>query len=317
LIVDEPRPSVILAAKLPDTALSRLEAACRVTAVDPAQAGAANAAALPEAEGIIVSSMRLDAGFFEAAPKLRVVSTVSVGVDHIDLAAAARHGVVVTITPVLSDAVADLVLGLVIMLARRLPDSARLAASGHWRDAPLGHDLAGKRVLLVGFGRIGHEVARRLLASKMAVAYFDERAAPVPMEGVTRESDLLSALGSADFVSLHVDLNPNTHHLIGAAELAAMKPTAFLINTARGAVVDQTALRTALSEGRIAGAGLDVLEEEPPPLTEPLLHERRAIVLPHIGSATVETRTAMAELGVDNLLACLRGQACPNVVPAP
>jgi lactate dehydrogenase-like 2-hydroxyacid dehydrogenase len=310
-------PSVILAAELPDASLARLAESCQVIEVLPAVDAALFAEATPVADGIIVTSrVRLDGRFFDTASKLRVVSTISVGLDHIDLGSAARHGITVTTTPVLTDAVADLVLALMVMLARRLPESAGLAASGRWQDAPLGHDLANKRLLIVGLGRIGREVARRALAFRMQVAFFD-RQDLFDTDGLVREEDLHSALGLADFVSLHVDLNSGTRHLIGAEELALMKPTAYLVNAARGGIVDQAALRDALAAGRLAGAALDVLEEEPPDVREPLLAEPRAIVLPHIGSATTETRAAMAALAVDNMLKCLSDQSCTYVVGPP
>ena len=245
------------------------------------------------------------------------MSTVSVGLDHIDLEVASERGIAVTTAPVLADAVAELVLALMIMLARRLPEAARAATSGMWDEARLGNGLAGKVLFLVGFGRIGQEVARRGLACKIRVRYFDRRDGLARIEGVERELDWATGLREADFVSLHVDLNAATFHLIGSEELGLMKTTAFLVNTARGAVVDQDALRQALAEGRIAGAALDVLEEEPPRPGEPLLSEPKAIVVPHIGSATVETRTAMAELAIDNLLGCLRGEPGPHAVVAP
>ena len=313
--VAEGRPPVLVAAPLADPLLARLSRSCDVTVVSPAGDPDGFPGALAGAEGIILTSrVRLDAEALRAAGRLRVVSTMSVGLDHIDLPAAAERGIAITTTPVLSDAVADLVLALMIMLARRLPESARLAASGRWTEAPLGHDLAGKTLLIVGFGRIGQEVARRAVACRMLVRFLDRRSDLPTVDGVEREFDLLTALARADFVSLHVDLNASTRHLIGAEELSAMKPTAYLVNAARGGVVDESALRRALSEGRLAGAGIDVLEHEPPEPGEPLLADPRVIVLPHIGSATSETRTAMAELAVDNLLACLQGKACAHVV---
>lgn len=310
--------SVLLAAELPEPSLARLAGRCQVVRAFPAVEPALFAKATPAADGIIVTSrVRLDADFFDAARKLRAVSTVSVGLDHIDLGCAASHGVSVTTTPVLTDAVADLVLALMVMLARRLPEAAGLAASGRWQEAPLGHDLANKRLLVVGLGRIGREVGHRALACRMQVAFIDRRQDLPDTDGLVREKDLHAALTRADFVSLHVDLNPGTRHLIGADELALMKPTAYLVNAARGGIVDQAALRDALATGRLAGAGLDVLEEEPPDVREPLLAEPRAIVLPHIGSATTETRAAMGALAVDNMLKCLSGERCAYIVPSP
>jgi phosphoglycerate dehydrogenase-like enzyme len=169
--------------------------------------------------------------------------------------------------------------------------------------------------LIIGFGRIGREVAARALASKMIVTAFDLRADVPPMAGVERVATLSDGLAQADVVSLHVDLNPSTRHLLDAAAFAMMKPSAIVINTARGGVVDQRALTEALRDRRIAGAGLDVLETEPPEPDDPLLQMPNVVVLPHIGSATVETRRAMLDCAVDNLVACLRGETCEHALP--
>ena len=273
---------------------------------------AAFAAALSQAEGILVSSrVVLDRAVLASAPKLRVISTMSVGVDHIDLDATRQRAILVTITPVLSDAVADLVMALMVMLARRIPERMRAVGEGEWSDLPLGGDLAGKVLLVVGLGRIGREVAARASAAKMVVRYVDSRPDLPSVAGVDRVGALAEGLRQADFVSLHVDLNAGTRHLIGAAELASMKPTAFLVNASRGGVVDQAALVQALAGGEIAGAGLDVLEEEPPRPDNPLLSAPNVIVVPHIGSATTETRSAMARCAVDNLIMGLRTGKSP------
>ena len=312
------KPAVLVTFQLPETSLNRLREQCEVAFLSPVDDPEAFEAAVLGSEGLLVNSRTvIDGSLFRRAPDLRAVSTVSVGTDHLDLAAARERGIAVTTTPVLSDAVADLVLGLMIMLTRRVPESLRAASSGQWREPPLGHDLGGKDLLLVGFGRIGQEVARRCLACKMRVTYWDRRDDLGPIEGVERELELGRGLRRADFVSLHVDLNAGTHHLIGSEELGLMKPTAYLVNTARGGIVDQEALRRALAESRLAGAALDVLEDEPPVPGNPLLTEPRAIVVPHIGSATVETRAAMRELAIDNLLGCLRGDPGPHAVVDP
>jgi len=242
--------------------------------------------AVSEAEGILVSSgVMVDREVIASAPNLQVISTMSVGFDHIDLEAARERGITVTITPVLSDAVADLTMMLMTMLARKIPEAMRAVASGGWSGLALGADIARKRLLIIGFGRIGRAVATRAVAAGMEVTYFDSHEELPDFPGATRVPDLLDGLGKADFVSLHVDLNPRTRGLIGAAELGAMKSTAFLVNTARGGVVEQSALTKALVDGGIAGAALDVLEEEPPGPGEPLLALPNVIVLPHIGSA--------------------------------
>jgi lactate dehydrogenase-like 2-hydroxyacid dehydrogenase len=311
-------PAVVTSLPVPESSLARLREQCEVTYLSPADDRAGFELAVTAAEGLLVNShTMLDGDLLRRALNLRAVSTVSVGLDHIDLDVARERGIAVTTTPVLTDAVADLVMALMVMLARRLPEAARAASSGRWNEARLGNDMAGKVLLLVGFGRIGQEVARRSLAFKMRVGYWDRRDDLPRIDGVERELDLERGLQGADFVSLHVDLNAGTLHLIGAKELGLMKPTAFLLNAARGGVVDQEALRRALADGRLAGAALDVLEDEPPPPGEPLLTESRAIVVPHIGSATVETRAAMLELGIDNLLGCLRGDPGPYAVVDP
>jgi glyoxylate reductase len=269
-------------------------------------------AALAEAEGLMVSSnVIVDREVIALAPKLRVISTMSVGLDHIDLDAARVRKIVVTITPVLSDAVADLTMALMIMLSRRICEGIRAVISGRWSEVSLGSDLAGKRLLLVGFGRIGQAVARRALAAKMRVQYVDTRSGLPVVDDVERVDDLARGLPDADFVSLHVDLNAETRNLMGRDEFKLMKSTGFLVNTSRGGVVDQAALTVALTEGTIAGAGLDVLQDEPPHPDEPLLNAPNIIIVPHIGSATRETRSAMAQCAVDNLLLGLRNERSP------
>jgi glyoxylate reductase len=271
--------------------------------------------AVSDADGLLVSSnVIVDRQVMTSARRLRVISTMSVGLDHIDLDAARQRHIAVTITPVLSDAVADLTMALMTMLLRRIPEGMRAAVDGRWSGVPLGGDLAGKLLLLVGFGRIGQAVATRALAAGMRVTYVDTRSGLPVVPGVDRVPALADGLAQADVVSLHVDLNTETQDLIGPAQLAVMKATAFLVNTSRGGVVDQTALARALARGEIAGAALDVLRDEPPPPDEPLLVAENVIVVPHIGSATVETRNAMAQCAVDNLLVGLRNEVSPFVV---
>ncbi len=272
---------------------------------------------LADADGVLVNSnVPVDGDDMAAAPGLRVISTMSVGLDHIDLEAAAERSIVITNTPVLSDAVADLTLALMTMLSRRLPQAIRVVADGGW-SVPLASDLAGKVLLLVGFGRIGRAVATRALAAGMRVRYVDIVEARPAIPGVDRAGPLAAALPDADFVSLHVDLNAHTRGLMGKKEFSSMKPTAFFLNTSRGAVVDQAALTEAVANGEIAGAGLDVLENEPPRPGDPLLTDPNVIIVTHIGSATTETRHAMAQCAVDNLLMVLRGDGNPFVVAPP
>jgi lactate dehydrogenase-like 2-hydroxyacid dehydrogenase len=271
--------------------------------------------ALCRAEGLLVSShVGLDESILELAPRLRVISTVSVGFDHIDIAVAGRRAITVTTTPVLSDAVADLTLALILMTSRRLREGIEDLGRGVWNNALLGSDVRGKLLLIVGLGRIGREVAARAQACKMRVCAFDLRSDLPEIVGVERVESLAEGLTRADFVSLHVDLNRSTRHLLDDSAFALMKPSSIVINTSRGGVVDQAALTRALLDRRIGGAGLDVLELEPPDAADPLLRLPNVVVLPHIGSATTETRRAMLDCAVDNLAACMRGDACEHVL---
>jgi glyoxylate reductase len=268
-------------------------------------------ARVAEAEGLLsMLTDRVDAELLAAGPHLRVVSNYAVGVDNVDLEAARAWDVAVGNTPdVLTDATADLAFALILAAARRLPEGIAAVREGQWRtwepDWLLGHDVHGATLGIVGPGRIGSAVARRAQGFGMEVL------------SVGREGGLDDLLARADFVSLHVPLTAETRHLIGAAELARMKPDAYLINTARGELVDQEALASALHAGAIAGAALDVTDPEPFPADHPLLQSPNLIVLPHLGSATRATRERMADLAVDNLLAGLAGRPLPHAVGLP
>lgn len=267
---------------------------------------------------------RVDDAFLDAAgPQLCCVANVAVGFDNIDLEAAGRRGVLVANTPgVLDDATADLTMALLLAAVRRIGEGERLVRSGRpwaWSMSfMLGSDLRGKRLGIVGLGNIGSRVARRARAFGMSIAYHGRRAASaeVVAELEAERLELDELLSSADVLSLHCPLTAATRHLIGARELALMKPTATLVNTARGPVVDERALAEALREGRIAAAGLDVYEHEP--AVEPgLLGLENVVLSPHLGSATVETRAAMAELAARNAIAAVRGEALPTPVANP
>jgi glyoxylate reductase len=256
---------------------------------------------------------RVDDEFFEAAgPRLRCVANVAVGYDNVDVEAAKRRGVVVTNTPgVLDDATADLTMALILAATRRLAEGDRLIRSGEpWSwgmGFMLGSSLQGKRLGIVGLGGIGTRVAERARAFGMEIAYHSRHRSPGEAQLEAERLPLPDLLATSDVVSLHCPLTPETHHLIGAEQLAAMKPSAVLVNAARGPIVDEAALATALAEGRIAAAGLDVFEREPE--VEPgLLGLDNVALTPHLGSATVETRTAMAELAARNAISVLRGQ---------
>jgi glyoxylate reductase len=249
-------------------------------------------------------SDRIDSDLLDAAPKLRAVANYAVGSDNIDLKATRARGIAVGTTPgVLTEATADLAFSLLLAAARRIPEAAAAVRAGAWRVYEparwLGVECAGATLGIVGFGRIGQAVARRAEGFSMKVL-------------ATRQTPLEELLERSDFVSLHCPLTPETHHLIDAAALARMQPTAILINTARGAVVDQPALIAALHAGTIAGAALDVTDPEPPASDDPLLSAPNLLIAPHIGSATRTTRARMTELAVANLLAALDGQPMPH-----
>ena len=261
---------------------------------------------------------RIDAPLLDAAgPQLRVVSQMAVGVDNIDLAACTARGIPVGHTPgVLSDAVADLTIGLMIATARRFFEAHADMRAGRWTTwDPMGWtgpDLHGSTVGIIGLGRIGRAVARRLQGFNVRILYHIRHLSPHADALGASYVPLDTLLAESDFVSLHCPYTPETHHLINARALSLMKPTAILINTARGGVVDQDALLHALRSGEIWAAGLDVFTPEPLPPDHPLLALPNVVALPHIGSASIATRIKMAQMAVDNLLAGLAGQRLPH-----
>lgn len=263
----------------------------------------------------------VDAELLDAAgPQLRVVANVAVGYNNVDLDACRERGVVVTNTPdVLTDATADTAFALLLMVSRRLGEGERVIRSRTpWKWGMfylLGQGLQGKTIGIVGLGAIGAAMARRARAFGMDVVYHSRRpcAPELADELAARRLDLEDLLHAADVVSLHCPYSEDTHHLLGAEQFALMKDTAYLVNSARGPIVDEEALVRALREKVIAGAGLDVFEHEPQ-VHEGLLELDNVALAPHLGSATVETRTAMAQLAADNALAVLRGEAPPTPV---
>jgi lactate dehydrogenase-like 2-hydroxyacid dehydrogenase len=265
---------------------------------------------------------RVDDAFLDAAgPGLRVVSNMAVGYDNIDVAACTRRGVPVGNTPgVLTETTADLTWALILAAARRLPEGERFIRSGGWRTwSPihqLGLDVHGATLGIVGFGRIGQAVARRATGFGMPVLYASrsrvDRAIEVALNATWVPLEEL--LARADLVTVHVDLNPSTHRLIDAAALRRMKPTAILVNTTRGPVVDPRALYEALRDGVIRAAALDVTDPEPIPADDPLLTLDNCLIVPHIGSATEATRGRMAAMAAANLLAGVRGERLPTIV---
>jgi glyoxylate reductase len=265
-----------------------------------------------DAEGLLTMlTDRVDAALLDRAMQLKAISNYAVGYDNIDVAAAAARGIPVGNTPdVLTETTADLAFALLLAAARRLPEAIESVRRGDWGtwepDRYLGFEVHGATLGIIGMGRIGTAVARRARSFEMSVAHASAR----DPDAVAR------VLQQSDFVSLHCPLTPQTRHLIDAGALALMRPTAILINTARGPIVDQAALREALVDGTIAGAALDVTDPEPLPADDPLLSAPNLIVVPHIGSATHATRERMADLAVDNLLAALDGRPMPHQVQA-
>jgi glyoxylate reductase len=313
------RPRVFVTRRLPGDALARLEAHAEVdlwpSELPPAYEELTSRA--KAADGLIcMLTDRIDADLIEAAKQLRVVSQMAVGYDNIDVASAATRGIPVGHTPgVLTDATADLTLALILAVARRITEAERFLREGHWQtwdpNSLLGLELRGATIGIIGYGKIGQAVAQRASAFGARIVYANR--SPVEHE-VGEQVDLRDLLRTADIVSLHVPLTPDTTNMIGPRELGLMKPTAFLINTARGGIVDQAALVRALHEGQIAGAGLDVAAVEPIPAGDPLLAAPNCVLLPHIGSATETTRARMADMAVDNCLAGLSGEPLPNAV---
>ena len=274
------------------------------------------------AEGLLcLLTDTVDVALIDASPSLRVISSISVGVDHIDLEAAELREIPVGHTPgVLDETTADLAFALMLGAARRIPEADRFVREGRWtadrRWAPdmlLGVDLHGAVLGVIGLGAIGRAVAKRAGGFGMRVVGFTRSGRRVP--GVESVS-LPELLKQSDFVTVHVALTPETRGLLGEREIAAMKPGAVLINSARGGIVDEAALARALFDGHLAAAGLDVFEDEPLSETSPLLAAPNLVLAPHIGSASIATRRRMAALAVDNLVAGLTGTPMPHLATA-
>jgi glyoxylate reductase len=271
---------------------------------------------------ICLLTEKVNEELLSAAPKLRIAATVSVGYDHIDVAACTRHKVVATHTPgVLDDTTADFAWTLLMAIARRLLEGDAWMRSGTWPgwdlDQLVGSDVCGKTLGLLGFGRIGRGVARRARGFQMRVLYNDALRAPAEAERELHAEfvDRDTLFRESDFISLHVPLLPDTRHLISTENLEKMKRTAFLINTSRGPVVDEAALADALENKKIAGAALDVYEHEPQ--VHPQLIARRDVILtPHIASASIDTRTKMAVMAANNVAALFAGGRPPNALNA-
>jgi glyoxylate reductase len=268
---------------------------------------------------ICLLTEKINEEFLKAAPKLRIAANVAVGFDNIDVAACTKRGVAATNTPgVLDETTADFAWTLLMAVARRLGEGEALARSGNWKgwdlDQLVGTDVWGKTLGIVGFGRIGRAVARRAGGFQMKVIYTDAQRVPESVEKELNAEfcDMNTLLAESDFISVHVPLLPETRGLFDAPKFYRMKPTAFLINTSRGPVVDEAALVAALEERRIAGAGLDVYENEP--FISPGLKRANVVLAPHIASASLETRTKMACIAANNVVALFAGQRPPNIL---
>jgi glyoxylate reductase len=272
-------------------------------------------AALQDVDGVLTSNqVRFDNELLDACPRLRVISNNGVGYDNVDIPYATSRGVLVCNTPgVLTDAVADLTYGFMIDLARGITRSDRYVRERRWGAAPampLGTDLRGKTLGILGLGRIGTAVAERAGVFGLRAVYYDPvRNHSAEDRGIATYLERDEVIRSADFLSVHVFLDESTHRHIGTPEFSLMKPTAFLINTSRGLVINQAELLAALDANELAGAALDVFEIEPPDPSEQLLDHPNVILAPHIGSATAETREAMAQLAARNVVAALTGGA--------
>ncbi|MFN3763789.1 MAG: 2-hydroxyacid dehydrogenase [Anaerolineae bacterium] len=314
------RPIVYVTRRIPETGLAPVREVCHVRLWE-GELPPPKSVLLREVAGcdglLCLLTDPIDEEVMAAGTRLRVISQMDVGVDNIDLRAATARGIPVGHTPgVLTEATADFTFALLMAAARRIPEGVDYVRAGKWRTwepmGLLGVDVWGATLGIVGLGRIGTAVARRARGFAMRILYYDPTRRPaLEAELGVEYAELDDLLARSDFVSLHCPLTPETHHLIGEAALRRMKPTAILINAARGPVVDPDALVRALSEGWIRAAALDVTEPEPIPPDHPLVSLPNCIVVPHIASATVSTRERMAAMAAENLLAGLRGERLP------
>jgi glyoxylate reductase len=313
--------NVLVTGNLPEhiLALIRAEHAIEVNTTDRPLTREQLLPAVADKHGLLTMlTDRVDEELLDRAPDLTIVANCAVGYDNIDVAAATQRRIMVTNTPgVLTDSTADVAFALMLAVARRVVEGDRRVRQGKFKHfAPfhfLGQDISGKTLGIIGMGRIGQAVAKRAAGFDMRMIYISRHRLSAEAEAAigARYADFETVLRESDILSVHVPLTPQTRHLLGADQLRLMKPSAILINTARGPVIEETALVTALHEGWIGGAGLDVYENEPN-LTPGLAECDNAVLLPHVGSATIETRTRMARLATENLLAGLRGAAPPN-----
>ena len=316
------KPKVYATHQLFDEAREVLDAACDVEywAKEERPPREEVLRRVKDKEGLVcLLTEKVNDEFLRLAPKLRIAANVAVGYDNIDVDACTKRGVVATNTPgVLDETTADFAWTLMMAVARRLSEGEQLARSGNWKgwnlDQLCGADVWGKTLGLVGFGRIGRAVARRALGFQMKVIYADAVRAPEDVEKSlnAERREMNALLAESDFISLHVPLMPETRGLFDAPKFYRMKPTAFLINTSRGQVVEEAALVAALEANKIAGAALDVFENEP--FIHPGLKRSNVVIAPHLASASLETRTKMAVMAANNVVALFNGQLPPNML---
>lgn len=319
------KPNIYVTRRLPEAAFKKLTEFCQVEIWDhesPAPPYPVIKANLQDKQGLLcLLTDRIDAGLIDSAPNLMVISQCAVGYDNIDIMAARSRGILLGHTPgVLTDATADLTFALLLAAARRLGEAIDYVRSGKWETwgltILLGSQVYGKTLGILGLGRIGTALAKRARGFNMRILYHDKQRNPEAESGLRVEFCELDKLyARADFLSLHVDLNESTQGMINSQVFRQMKPSSILINTARGPVVNFNDLYLALSSGQIAYAALDVTDPEPLPPGHPILALPNLIVVPHIASATVESRTRMAVMAVDNLIAGLNGDPLPNPIP--
>ncbi len=316
------RPKVLITRPIQQSVIDRISEHCdvQVHTVDEPMPPELLLPAMRDVDGVMPAGVRISREIIEASPRLRVVSNIAVGYDNIDLETCNRRHILVTNTSdVLTEATADLAFALLLAAGRRVAEGDRYVRGGQWKhwqwNFLWGTEIHGKTLGLFGFGRIAQAVARRARGFSMGILYHARHrvAAGIEKEFAAEFVDRETLLRQSDFLSLHVPLTPETRHAIGASELALMKPSAFIINAARGPVIDEEALVQALQAGGLAGAGLDVFENEPKPHPA-LMTMENVTMTPHVGSATAETRLQMALLASKNLLAALRGERPPNLV---
>lgn len=270
---------------------------------------------------VTLLSDKIDTEVFNAAPRLKIISQLAVGFDNIDLQEATKRGIYVTNTPeVLTDTTADFAWTLLMAVARRVVEADKYVRTGQWKVAwhpamMQGRDVYGATIGIVGAGRIGYAMAKRATGFGMKILFYDVISRPeMEKDFGAKKVDLETLLKESDFVSIHVPLMKETHHLMNSDRLKLMKKTAYLINNSRGPVIDEKALYEALKQGKIAGAGLDVFEQEPTPTENPLLKLDSVVVAPHISSASYETRSKMSEMVAENLISYIEGKKPPNLV---